>query len=238
MRAVVVIPTYMEYHNVGPLIERIRALPIPPLDLFFVDDGSPDGTGRYLEELKGKDSRIDVLHRPGKLGLGSAYREAYRTLLDKSYDGFLAMDADLSHPPERIPALLAASDRADLVIGSRYCPGGGTRNWSAFRKLLSRSANAISRSLLSLTVHDATAGFRFYSAKLIRALDRLDIRSGGYAYQIEMVYYTQCLGFRTCEIPILFEERTEAKSKMNHQEVWLAASTLYRLWRHRRRGRL
>jgi len=149
MKTVVVIPTYNERDNVQPLIERLLALPIDA-DIFFVDDGSPDGTGELLESLRRTCPRLRVLHRPGKLGLGTAYRHAFHVLLKEPYDRYISMDADLSHSPESIPYLLRASEDADLVIGSRYLPGGGTRNCSMTRRLLSRVANRVARGMLGL----------------------------------------------------------------------------------------
>lgn len=235
MKTVVVIPTYNERENILPLVERILALPVPA-DLFFIDDGSPDGTGRLIETLATTNPRVRVLHRPGKLGLGSAYRQAYRGLLKESYDRFVAMDADLSHQPEVIPVLLDAAQEAALVIGSRYCSGGGSKNWSPARRLLSRSANLLSCKLLGLKVWDATAGFRCYRRELLQLLDQLDVRSSGYAFQVEMTYYSQWLGFQMREVPITFEERSQAKSKLSRSEILAAMRTLARLWLHRVSG--
>jgi dolichol-phosphate mannosyltransferase len=236
MRTVVVIPTYNERENILSLVERCVALPLC-LDLYFIDDGSPDGTGEFLESLRSTYPCLRVMHRPGKLGLGSAYRQAFRLLLKESYDRYVAMDADLSHRPESIPDLLRASDEADLVIGSRYCLGGVTKNWSAVRQLLSRTSNKVARSLLGLKVLDATAGFRCYRPELLAALDRLDIRSNGYSFQVEMTYYSELQGFRVREEPILFEERVQATSKMSRSEIALGMHSLYRLSIHRFFGR-
>ncbi|MEW6543433.1 MAG: polyprenol monophosphomannose synthase [Nitrospirota bacterium] len=232
MHTVVVIPTYNERANVLPLIERCLALPARP-DLFFVDDNSPDGTGELLESLRAGHPGLRVLHRPGKLGLGSAYRQAFRLLLKEPYDCFVEMDADLSHRPESLPDLFHAAREADLVIGSRYSAGGGVKNWCPFRLLLSRTANHIARRLLGLTVMDATAGFRCYRRELLAALDHLDIRSNGYAFQVEMTYFSQLMGFRLREVPIVFEDRLRAASKMCRSEITRAAATLLRLLLHR-----
>lgn len=227
-RAVLVIPTYNEYHNIRPLVDRILALSLP-LDLFFVDDASPDGTGRLLDEICGSLPGSRVLHRPGKLGLGTAYREAYRTLLKEDYSYFLQMDADLSHRPEDLGRLIHTAVEADLVIGSRYCRGGGSRNWSLARRMLSQTANTASGSLLGLAVKDSTAGFRCYRRAVLESLNGIDIRANGYAFQIEMAYYSQCMGYRIVEIPITFDDRTQAESKMSYQEIRGAAATLARL---------
>jgi dolichol-phosphate mannosyltransferase len=232
MRTVVVIPTYNELENIVPLVERCVALPFSP-DLYFIDDGSPDGTGELLESLRPSYPRLRVMHRPGKLGLGSAYRQAFRLLLQESYDRYLAMDADLSHRPESIPDLLRASSDSDLVIGSRYSTGGATKNWSAARRLLSRTANQVARGLLGLKVRDVTAGFRCYRRELLAALDRRGLRSNGFSFQVEMTYYTDLMGFRIREEPILFEDRVEAKSKMSQSEITAAMHTISRLLIHR-----
>lgn len=236
MKIVVVIPSYNESDNIRPLVERIFALPIE-VDLFFVDDGSPDGTGELLESLRTTYSHLRVLHRPGKLGLGTAYRHAFHILLKEPYDRFISMDADLSHRPESIPDLLRASENADLVIGSRYQPGGGTRNCSLARRLLSRMANRVACGTLGLKAQDATAGFRCYRRELLAALDRLDVRSNGYSFLVEMTYYSQAMGFRVREEPILFEDRVHAKSKMSRIEIVRAIRTLLSLWFHRVIGR-
>jgi len=236
MKAVVVIPTYNEHKNVQPLIERLSTIQPKP-DLFFVDDGSPDRTGELLESLRPLYPHLRVLHRPGKLGLGTAYRHAFHLLLREPYDRFIAMDADLSHSPESIPDLLYASDGADLVIGSRYQAGGGTKNCSRLRRLLSRVANRMARSMLGLKTRDATAGFRCYRRELLAALDRLDVRSNGYSFLVEMTYYSEAMGFRVQEEPILFEDRVHAKSKMSRLEIVRAVRTLLRLWFHRLAGR-
>lgn len=227
-RAVVVIPTYNEYHNIRPLVDRILALPIP-LDLFFVDDASPDGTGQLLDKICASVPRCRVLHRSGKLGLGTAYREAYRILLREDYTYFLQMDADLSHKPEDIGRLIQSATEADVVIGSRYCMGGGSQNWPLVRRMLSQTANRASGSLLGLAVKDSTAGFRCYQRAVMESLNVIDIRANGYAFQIEMAYYSQYMGFRILEIPIIFDDRRHAKSKMSYREIRGATATLARL---------
>jgi len=222
--AVVVIPTYNEYDNIQPLVERILGLPVQ-LDLFFVDDNSPDGTGRLLDDLSASTPRVRVLHRPGKLGLGTAYRQAYQTLLKEPYELFVQMDADLSHQPEEIPAMIRAVEQTDLAIGSRYCFGGGSRDWPLARRVLSRGANYLSRGLLGLSIQDSTAGFRCYRRSLLERLNAMNIQANGYAFQIEMAYYSQLLGFRVCEVPIIFEDRRYAMSKMSCSEICSAIKT-------------
>jgi glycosyltransferase involved in cell wall biosynthesis len=235
MKTVLVIPTYNERANIQPLVERIRALPVQ-MDIFFVDDGSPDGTGNLLDSLQANDPKLRVMHRPDKLGLGTAYRQAFHLLLKEGYQRFVSMDADLSHQPETIPNMLSASEDVDLVIGSRYVEGGRTRSSSTFRNALSRVANAMARGLLDLSVKDVTAGFRCYRRELLAALDCVNIRSNGYSFLVEMTYYSQVLGFRIGEVPILFEDRIHAKSKMSRSEITQAMRTLVRLAWHRASG--
>jgi dolichol-phosphate mannosyltransferase len=236
MKTVIVIPTYNESENIQTLVRRLVALPIE-VDLFFVDDGSPDGTGEVLEILRKTYPNLRVLHRPGKLGLGTAYRHAFHILLKERYDRFISMDADLSHRPESIPDLLTASNHADLVIGSRYREGGKIRNCSLARRMLSGVANRTARRLLSLEAKDTTAGFRCYRRELLAALDRLDVRSNGYSFLVEITYYSQSMGFRVVEVPIQFEDRVLAKSKMSRLEIVLAVRTLLRLCCYRMLGR-
>jgi dolichol-phosphate mannosyltransferase len=228
LRSVLVIPTYNERLNILPLVERWTALSVVP-DLFFIDDNSPDGTGELLDALHTRYPSLRVLHRPRKMGLGSAYRQAFRTLLSEPYDRYMTMDADLSHRPESVPELLQASTEADLVIGSRYTHGGACPDWSPTRHVLSRTANASLRRLLGLPIMDITAGFRCYRRELVEALDRVDVRSDGYAFQIEMAYYTHRLGFRVKEEPIVFDERLYAKSKLSRSEIARAVRTVFRL---------
>ena len=233
MRTVVVIPTYNERENIPSLVERILSIAAARLDLFFIDDGSPDGTGQFLNTLSAMNPRVRVLHRPSKLGLGTAYRQAYRLLLKEGYARFIQMDADLSHQPEAIPALLDAAEAADLVIGSRCCVGGSSKDMSGVRWALSRGAQRLTRLMLDLKVEDSTAGFRCYRRELLEVLDQLDICSTGYAFQVELTYYSQLLGFRVREVPITFEKREHAKSKMSCREVSSGMKTLARLWLHR-----
>jgi dolichol-phosphate mannosyltransferase len=230
MKCVLVIPTYNERSNINPLIERIRAAS-SDVDLFFVDDASPDGTGEALDSLHRSHPGLRVLHRNGKLGLGSAYRQAFHRLLDEGYERIISMDADLSHPPEAIPSLLRRSEEADLVIGSRYVPGGQVVDCSHLRTGLSRGANMLARRLLGLSARDVTSGFRCYRRELVAALDGLAIRSNGYSFLVEITYYAKTMGFRVEEVPILFQDRTLAKSKMGWNEVAKAVFTLFRLAR-------
>jgi dolichol-phosphate mannosyltransferase len=232
LKTVVVIPTYDEKQNIPLLVNRLLALPLK-LDLFFVDDASPDGTGHLLDELQKVEPRLRVLHRSGKLGLGTAYRQAFGRLLQEDYERYVAMDADFSHPPESIAQLLEAADESHLVIGSRYIPKGGAVNCPVHRRLLSRIANGLTSLLLGTTVSDATAGFRCYHRELLVALEGMDIRSTGYSFQFEMTYFAQRLGYRIREVPIVFHDRLHAKSKLGRFEIVTAIQCLCRLTMHR-----
>jgi len=236
LKTIAIIPTYNERDNIPPLVDRLLALPLD-LDLFFVDDGSPDQTGRLLDSMQLTEPRVRVFHRPGKLGIGTAYRQAFRMLLREPWDRYIAMDADLSHPPESIPDLLEATKDADLVIGSRYVEDGGSINCPTHRKLLSRTANQLARLALGITVRDATAGFRCYRRDLLSVLDQVAIRSNGYSFQLEVTYVTQALGYRVREVPIIFRDRAHAQSKLGMRELLGAAQTLFRLGLHHAIGK-
>ncbi len=236
MKTIAIIPTYNERDNIPSLVERLSALPLD-LDLFFIDDGSPDQTGQLLESMRATLPRLRVCHRPRKLGIGTAYRQAFRMLLREPYDRFIAMDADLSHPPESITSLLEATNHADLVIGSRYVENGGSINCAAHRKLLSQTANQLAHLALGITVHDATAGFRCYRRELLSTLDQIAIRSNGYSFQLEVTYVAQALGYRIREVPIVFRDRVHAQSKLGTSEILGAVQTLFRLGVHHAIGK-
>lgn len=207
MRALVVVPTFDEADNVQPLLERMPAT----LDVLFVDDASPDGTADRIRALE--DPRVSLLERGGKLGLASAYVDGFKLALDRGYDRILQMDADLSHDPS--DALRLLDEDADLVLGSRYVPRGGTRNWPLGRRLLSRFGSLYARSVLGLPQRDVTGGFKAWRAETLRAaLDR-PVRSEGYAFQVEMTWRAVQAGARVTEVPILFTERRVGESKMS-----------------------
>jgi dolichol-phosphate mannosyltransferase len=236
MKAVAVIPTYNERANIPSLVERLLALPLD-LDLFFVDDASPDQSGQLLDSMQARMPRLRVHHRGKKLGIGTAYRQAFHMLLSEPYDRYIQMDADLSHPPESIETLLGATEHADLAIGSRYVAHGGTVHCAAHRKLLSRTANHLSRLALGLTVQDATAGFRCYRRQLLSVLDQIAMRSNGYSFQLEVTYVTQALGYRVQEVPIMFHDRVHDHSKLGTGEILAAMQTLFRLGMHHTIGK-
>lgn len=217
-RPIVVVPTYDEIDNLAAVLARTRAA-VPDLDILVVDDGSPDGTGELADRIAAADPAVHVLHRTSKDGLGRAYLAGFGWALERGYDAIGEMDADGSHPPERLPALLASLARVDLVIGSRYVPGGRVRGWPWRRLILSRGANAYTRIMLRLPITDATAGFRFYRAEVLRAL-RLDgVSSAGYCFQVDLAWRSWLAGFRIGEVPIVFTEREYGRSKMDSSIV-------------------
>ena len=214
----VVIPTYEERDNIGPVLSRLRAA-VPTADVLVVDDSSPDGTGELAEAMAADDPRITVLHREGKTGLGAAYLAGFATALRGNYQVVVEMDADGSHPPEELPALLAALEDADLVLGSRYVPGGTVRNWPAHRQFLSRGANLYSRLALGVPIKDITAGYRVFRRQVLEELDLDEVSSRGYCFQIDMAYRAVLAGFRVHEVPITFTERERGASKMSGSVV-------------------
>ena len=211
---VVVVPTYNEVDNLAWVVERVRRAQ-PHVDVLVVDDSSPDGTGKLADELAAADPQVDVLHRPGKHGLGAAYLDGFRVALDRGYDVIGEMDADGSHQPEQLGRLLAALPGADLVLGSRWVPGGKVTNWSWTRQALSRGGNYYARALLGIPVHDVTGGFRLFRRSTLEAIDLSAVRSVGYCFQTDLVWRTIRAGLRVTEVPIEFVERVRGKSKMN-----------------------
>ncbi|MBI3287140.1 MAG: polyprenol monophosphomannose synthase [Chloroflexi bacterium] len=231
----VVVPTYNERDNLEPLAREVLASPLRPR-LIVVDDHSPDGTGRLAEELARRNSHLRVIHRPLKLGLGTAYIAGFRRALDEGAQRIVTMDADFSHHPRYLTALVESSDRWGLVIGSRYVPGGGALNCGLGRRVLSRSANLFARTMLGLRVQDCTAGFRCYRREVLESIDLDHIFSDGYSFLIEMLYNCQQLDWPIGEIPILFEDRRQGKSKISRAEIGKALMTVLRLSLHRFRG--
>ncbi len=210
----VVMPTYNERDNVESMANRVRR-GMPTADLLVVDDNSPDGTGDIADKLAAEDPHIQVMHRAGKAGLGSAYIAGFKWALERGYGAVVEMDADGSHRPEELPALLAALKGADLVIGSRYVPGGTVVNWPKSRELLSRGANLYARLMLGIQVKDATAGFRAYRTSTLRRIGLDNVESQGYCFQIDLVLRTIKAGLTVREVPITFVERVHGASKMS-----------------------
>jgi dolichol-phosphate mannosyltransferase len=228
VRALVVIPTYKEIESVEAVVERVLATD-DRADVLVVDDSSPDGTGDLVAKLAEAEPRLHLLRRPGKQGLGAAYRAGFAWGIERGYGALVEMDADMSHPPERLPALLDGLGGADLVIGSRYVPGGATVNWSPLRKVISKGGNTYVRLALGLPVHDATAGYRAYRVEVLEALPVSSVASNGYCFQVEMVHRAWREGFRVAEVPITFTERTAGVSKMS-QRIVLEALVRVAAW--------
>ena len=224
-RALVVIPTYNEAPNLPGLLPQVLAQD-PRIDVLVVDDNSQDGTGRIADELARADARIHVLHREGKLGLGTAYRAGFRWGLERGYDYLLEMDADFSHDPAHLKDFLKAIEGADLVLGSRYLGGKVTVvNWPMGRLVLSYCANIYARRLTGLRIWDLTGGFKCFRRRVLEAINLDQVRSNGYAFQVEMSVRAWRKGFKLAEIPIVFVDRTEGQSKMNkaivREAVWM-----------------
>ena len=223
-RVLVVVPTYDERENLRPIAERLFAA-VPTADLLVVDDGSPDGTGELADQLVREDPRVHVLHRTCKAGLGAAYTAGFAWARERGYDVVVEMDADGSHSPEQLPRLLTALHDADLVLGSRWVPGGEVVNWPATRELLSRGGNAYTRTVLGLPLRDATGGFRAYRRTVLDALPLGEVASQGYCFQVDLAWQTHQAGFTVVEVPITFVERVRGESKMSR------AIVLEALWR-------
>ena len=213
-RVVVVIPTYNEAENIRVILDRLRAAQ-PAIDVLVVDDGSPDGTGKIADEYAERDPAIHVLHRTVKEGLGAAYLEGFAWALDQGYDVIGEMDADGSHQPEQLHRLLEALPQADLVIGSRYVPGGSVVNWPLRRQWLSKGGNRYIRALLGIKIRDVTAGYRLFHRDTLLAIDLASVESTGYVFQADLAYRTLRAGLVVREVPIEFIERERGKSKMS-----------------------
>jgi dolichol-phosphate mannosyltransferase len=214
----VVIPTFNEAENLEEIVGRVRAS-VPAADILVADDNSPDGTGEIADKLAAGDDHMHVLHRPGKQGLGAAYLAGFGWALDRGYGAVVEMDADGSHDPAELPALLAALADADLVVGSRWVRGGTVRNWPRSRELLSRGGNAYARVMLGLPVRDATGGYRAYRASTLHDIGLHSVRSQGYCFQIDLTLRAVRAGKRVVEVPITFTERAHGNSKMSRSIV-------------------
>lgn len=244
MRSVVVLPTYNEADNIDRFLRAVRKA-APDTDVLVVDDGSPDGTGPLAQGLADELGRIEVMNRPGKNGLGSAYRDGFaQVLASGDYDVVVSMDADMSHDPERIPEFVRlVADGADLVIGSRYVTGGGTTDWPIRRQLLSKWGNLYTRSILGVPSRDCTSGYRAYRSSALAAIEPTSTSAEGYAFLTELVRRLAVRGSVIIESPIIFRDRTEGKSKMSGRIIvesmllvtrWGIGDRLRRL--RRRRG--
>jgi dolichol-phosphate mannosyltransferase len=224
----VIVPTFNERDNIGSLIEKLLGLPYD-LHVLVVDDASPDGTGDFVADRQQRQPRLHLIRRPGKLGLGSAYRDGFRYALQNGAEYIFEMDADFSHDPESIGEFLKHAEQADVVLGSRYLNGVTVVNWPLQRLILSYTANLYTRIVTGLPVKDATGGFKCFRRRALEGI-RLDrVRSDGYAFQIEMSFKCWKRGFRVLEIPILFVDRRAGESKMSRRIIWEAVWMVWRL---------
>jgi dolichol-phosphate mannosyltransferase len=224
-RIVVIIPTFNELSTLPVIVSRVRAS-VPEADILVADDNSPDGTGRLADEIAAADDQVHVMHRLGKEGLGAAYLAGFAWALQAGYDVVVEMDADGSHQPEQLPRLLDALRTADLVLGSRWVPGGRTENWPKSRQLISRGGTAYTRLMLGVPIQDATGGYRAFRADTLRKLDLHEVASQGYCFQIDLAWRAVQRGLTVREVPITFVERTAGTSKMSRKIV---AEALWRV---------
>ena len=238
-KTMVVIPTYNEADNLPSIVAELFAQPMEDLQILIVDDASPDGTGRMADELAARHSgRMHVIHRTGKLGLGTAYITGFKFALERGADYIIQMDADFSHSPNYIPVFLEKMQEHDVVVGSRYVEGGRLdEQWGMGRYFLSWFANSVyTRLLLGIKTRDATAGFKCWRRKVLETIDLDSVKSSGYVFQVEMAYLCEKLGFRVLEIPIFFEDRRIGRSKMTVPVKFEAAWRVFEIrWRYRRR---
>jgi dolichol-phosphate mannosyltransferase len=229
-RALVCIPTYNEADNLGPITQAVLKAE-PRVDILVVDDNSPDGTGKIADALAAQEPRIRVLHRATKEGLGRAYLAAFRWALAEGYTYIIEMDADFSHDPRYLPGLLDAAEAgADLVLGSRYVTGGGTVNWGIGRQVISKGGSLYARTILGVGINDLTGGFKCFNRRVLEAIELDEVKSTGYAFQIELTYRTLKKGFTVRELPIVFEDRRVGQSKMS-RKIFLEALTM--VWKLR-----
>jgi len=227
--SLVIVPTYNEKDNIQTVVERVNALGID-IDILVVDDNSPDGTAEIVKELQTKYENLHLMERVGKLGLGSAYVAGFRWALKRDYEYILEMDADLSHNPFDIPRLInRAKEGYDVVIGSRYCNGVNVIHWPIKRLILSYGANKYTRMVTGLPIKDCTSGFKCYRRKVLESIDLERIKSSGYSFQIEMKFRAWKKGFSLVEVPIIFEERSEGRSKMTKAIIYEAVFMVWKL---------
>jgi dolichol-phosphate mannosyltransferase len=214
MTTLIIVPTYNERENL-PLIVAAIFEAQPEVHILVVDDGSPDGTGDLADGIAEGNERVHVMHRQGKLGLGTAYIAGFKWALARDYEYIFEMDADFSHQPKYLAHFLAAAQEADLVLGTRYVKGGGTEGWTKSRELISRGGNLYARLVLWLPFHDLTGGFKCFRRRVLEAIDLDAVKSAGYAFQIELTYRAVKAGFKIAEVPIIFPDRTRGESKMS-----------------------
>jgi dolichol-phosphate mannosyltransferase len=223
VKTLIIIPTYNEVDNLRPLLQELFTY-APQTDVLIVDDNSPDGTGQLADEIHNENPKVHVMHRAGKLGLGTAYIAGFKYAIEHDYDAAFEMDADFSHDPRYLPDFLNKIEQADLVIGSRYIPGGDTPNWSFSRRFISGGGNLFARFMLGMPVHDCTAGYRCYRREVLESIGLDTIETQGYGFQVEMAYRVKQQGFKIVETPIIFMDRRVGKSKMS-RTIFLEAFT-------------
>jgi dolichol-phosphate mannosyltransferase len=237
-RTLIVTATYNERDNLPRIVRQIRDT-LPDADVLIVDDNSPDGTGRLADELVAADSHVRVMHRAGKLGLGSAYVQAFTRGLDEGYERFFEVDADLSHDARYLPDFVRALDDGyDVVIGSRNIPGGGVVGWGPGRHFVSKGGSLYSRTILGLRIYDLTSGYKAYTRSALEAIRLHEVRSNGYSFQIETTYRAVLHGMRVKEVPIQFVDRTAGKSKMSRKIFLEAVAMVWKLRLDALRGKL
>lgn len=228
-RILVIVPTYNERDNLPILVEAVFAVS-DDVDLLVIDDASPDGTGRVADEIAARDARVHVMHRKGKLGLGTAYVRGFRFAMEQDYEVVVEMDADMSHDPRYLPALLdALDDGADVAVGSRNIPEGGVEGWGLGRSILSKGGSLYSRLILGVDTHDMTTGYKAFTRRALEVIGIDEIRSNGYAFQIETTYRALCLGLLVVEVPIIFIDRRVGQSKMSRRVFVEAVGMVWKL---------
>ncbi len=232
MRPVVLLPTYNEADNVEGAVARVHEH-LPEAHVLVIDDNSPDGTGAIADGLAEADERVHVMHRAGKEGLGRAYLAGFDWALERDYDRILEMDADGSHPADRLPALVAASADADVVLGSRWVEDGGAEGWTLSRRMISKGGSLYARTILGVGIRDLTGGFKCFTRSALQALDLPTVQSEGYSFQIELTYRAIKRGLKVVEVPIVFRDRTRGESKMSAR---IFGEALLRVWQMRLRG--
>ncbi len=227
MKTLICMPTYNEAENIDKIVPAVLDA-VDGIEILVIDDASPDGTGQMADALAAANPRVHVLHRQGKQGLGPAYVAGFRWGLEHGYDAMIEMDADFSHQPLHLPEIVAQLERYDVVVGSRYVAGGGTRDWGLVRRLISRGGGFYARTILGVDVRDLTAGFVGWRAESLRRLDLDSVEAAGYVFQIEMKYRAHQLGLSILEVPIVFPDRVEGESKMTPN---IAVEALWRVWK-------
>ena len=217
-KTLIIVPTYNELENLPELVSQIF-MQVPHTHILVVDDNSPDGTGALADSLAAADPRVHVMHRAGKLGLGTAYIGGFKWALERDYERVFEMDADFSHQPKYLPTFLERAEEADLVLGCRYMKGGGTEDWTFTRRMISKGGNLYARAVMGLRFKDLTGGFKCFRREVLETLDLDAVKSKGYAFQIELTYRAHLAGFKIAEVPIIFPDRKLGQSKMSGRIV-------------------